>query len=64
MFPQADANSQCIYLGTASDNPAKSLYKKLGFQEKGSSIIEDLSKYGGEGSYTHVAMIRYPNSNA
>jgi ribosomal protein S18 acetylase RimI-like enzyme len=64
MFPHADENGHCIYLETASDSQAMSLYKKLGFQEKGSSVIEDLSKYGGEGSHTHVAFIRYPNSKA
>ncbi|KAF2799267.1 acyl-CoA N-acyltransferase [Melanomma pulvis-pyrius CBS 109.77] len=62
-FPQADEGGIVIYLETASDNPAMGLYRKLGFQEKGRRTIEDLSRYGGEGSHTHVAFIRYPNTS-
>lgn len=61
VFPQADAQNVVVYLDTASDNKAMLLYKRLGFKVKASQTIEDLSKYGGEGSETHVALIRYPN---
>ncbi|KAF2866901.1 acyl-CoA N-acyltransferase [Massariosphaeria phaeospora] len=61
VIPQANHQNALVYLDTASDNTAMRLYKKLGFQEKGRNTIEDLSKYGGEGSETHVALIRYPD---
>ncbi|KAF2734245.1 acyl-CoA N-acyltransferase [Polyplosphaeria fusca] len=63
-FPQADEKAHLVYLETASDNPARRLYEKLGFRETGRSTIDDLSRYGGEGSHTHVALIRYPNISA
>ncbi|KAF2116400.1 acyl-CoA N-acyltransferase [Lophiotrema nucula] len=63
-FTEADTQNALIYLETASDNPAKRLYEKLGFEEKGYFAIPDLSKYGGEGSQTHLALIRYPNTAA
>jgi ribosomal protein S18 acetylase RimI-like enzyme len=58
---QADAQNVVVYLDTASYNPAKRIYAKLGFEEQGnSSKIEDLGKFGGEGSHTQVAFVRYP----
>ncbi|KAK7185561.1 GNAT family protein [Paraphaeosphaeria sporulosa] len=60
VFPRADEQSVPVYLDTASDNEAMRVYKRLGFEEKGNRIIEDLSKYGGEGSHTHVALLRMP----
>ncbi|KAF2812584.1 acyl-CoA N-acyltransferase [Mytilinidion resinicola] len=59
-FIGADEKGIVVYLDTALDNKALQLYKKLGFKEVGSTTIEDLSIYGGEGSETHVALIRYP----
>ncbi|KAJ4288656.1 hypothetical protein N0V90_011893 [Kalmusia sp. IMI 367209] len=59
-FAQADEQQALVYLETAADNPAKRLYQKLGFEEKDSFTILDLSRYGGEGSHTHIALIRYP----
>ena len=62
---QADAQNVVVYLDTASENPAKGLYTKLGFQEQSNrSVIEDLSKFGGEGSHTHVAFVRDPKNSA
>ncbi|KAF2204523.1 acyl-CoA N-acyltransferase [Delitschia confertaspora ATCC 74209] len=61
-FAKADGQNSLVYLDTASDNTAMKLYKKLGFKEVGSHTIEDLSKYGGEGSETHIAFLRYPSS--
>ncbi|KAF2690327.1 hypothetical protein K458DRAFT_289642, partial [Lentithecium fluviatile CBS 122367] len=63
-FPQADAQNVPIYLDTASDNPAKGLYEKLGFQEQGRSTIKDLERFGGEGGHTHVGLVRYPKNAA
>jgi ribosomal protein S18 acetylase RimI-like enzyme len=58
---QADAKGELVYLDTASFNPAKGLYKKLGFEEQREcSKIEDLGKFGGQGSHTHVAFLRQP----
>ncbi|KAF1965679.1 hypothetical protein BU23DRAFT_488606, partial [Bimuria novae-zelandiae CBS 107.79] len=54
VFPEADQQGALVYLDTASDNAAMRLYKRLGFEEKGSDTIE-LGKYGGEGSHTHVS---------
>jgi ribosomal protein S18 acetylase RimI-like enzyme len=62
VFSHADEKGLVVYLDTASDNPAMRLYKRLGFEERGSRTIEDLSKYGGEGSETHVALTRHPKS--
>ncbi|KAJ4359837.1 uncharacterized protein N0V89_000393 [Didymosphaeria variabile] len=62
VFPQADKQGALVYLDTASDNAALRLYKKLGFQEEGSDTIKDLTKYGGEGEHTHVALLRLPYS--
>jgi hypothetical protein len=59
-FPQADVQNVPVVLETAIDGQAKGLYLKLGFEEKGSTTIEELSRYGGEGSHTHVALVRYP----
>jgi ribosomal protein S18 acetylase RimI-like enzyme len=64
VFPLADEMGCVVYLDTASDNDAMRLYERLGFQKRGSQTIEDLSKYGGEGSETHVALIRYPKSDS
>lgn len=64
VFPHADDKSFLVYLDTASDNDAMRLYEKLGFQICGSYTIEDLSKYGGKGNETHVAMVRYPNNDS
>lgn len=64
VFPDADEKGVVIYLDTASDNPAMRLYQRLGFQEVGRRTIEDLSRYGGEGSETHVAFLRYPEDAA
>lgn len=64
IFPQADAQDVVVYLDTASDNSAMRLYKRLGFEEKGSRTIEDLGKYGGHGSETHVALLRYPKHSS
>ncbi|ORX97101.1 acyl-CoA N-acyltransferase [Clohesyomyces aquaticus] len=64
VFPHADKNRFLVYLDTASDNPAMRLYKRLGFVEKGSHTIDDLSRFGGEGSHTHVALIRDPKTGA
>lgn len=63
-FLDADKRGLVIYLDTASDNAAMRLYEKLGFQKRDSQTIEDLSKYGGEGSETHVALIRDPQSSS
>lgn len=60
IFPQADGHGVLVYVDTASDNDAMRAYKRLGFEEKGRWTIEDLSKYGGEGSHTHVALLRVP----
>ncbi|KAF2471897.1 acyl-CoA N-acyltransferase [Lindgomyces ingoldianus] len=62
VFPQADIKGVIVYLDTASDNSAMRLYKRLGFQEAGSQTIDELSRFGGEGSETHVALIRYPQN--
>jgi len=62
VFPQADEQKAVVYLDTASDNSAMRLYKKLGFEEKGSNAIGDLNRYGGEGSETHVALLRPPST--
>jgi ribosomal protein S18 acetylase RimI-like enzyme len=59
-FIGADEKGLVIYLETALDNAALRLYKRVGFTEVASHTIEDLSKYGGEGSETHVGLIRYP----
>ncbi|KAF2179219.1 hypothetical protein K469DRAFT_596872 [Zopfia rhizophila CBS 207.26] len=64
VFPLADEKGVVVYLDTASDNNAMRLYKMLGFQTAGSQTIEDLSRFGGEGSETHVALIRYPKIEA
>ena len=64
IFPQADESGLVVYLDTASDNSAMRLYKKLGFEERGSEAITDLSKFGGEGSHSHVALIRLPKQIA
>ena len=60
-LPQADQQNVPIYLDTANDNPAMRIYKRLGFEEKGSNTIDDLVMYGGEGSHTHVALLRLPS---
>jgi ribosomal protein S18 acetylase RimI-like enzyme len=69
VLQQADEQNVLVYLETASDNKAMQLYKKLGFQEEGSSTIKDLSHFvgkeeldrvGAENEHTHVAFIRYP----
>jgi len=59
-FVRADEKGFVVYLETALDNAALQLYKRVGFKEVVSYTIEDLSKYGGEGSKTHVGLIRYP----
>lgn len=59
-FVRADEEGIIVYLDTARDNKALQLYKKLGFEEVGSTTIEDLRIHGGEGSHTHVALIRHP----
>jgi ribosomal protein S18 acetylase RimI-like enzyme len=68
---QADEQNVLVYLDTASDNKAMSLYKKLGFEEMGRHTIEDLSRFvgkeeldriGAENEHTHVAFVRYPQS--
>ncbi|KAF2493301.1 acyl-CoA N-acyltransferase [Lophium mytilinum] len=59
-FVRADEEGVIVYLDTARDNKALQLYKKLGFEEVGSTTIESLSIYGGEGFHTHVALIRHP----
>ena len=61
---EADEKGALVYLDTALDNSALSLYKKLGFKEVGRSCIEDLTRYGGEGSHTHIALIKYPKPAA
>ncbi|KZM26413.1 uncharacterized protein EKO05_0005933 [Ascochyta rabiei] len=67
----ANERQMLMYLDTASDNPAASLYKKLGFEEQGRNTIEDLSKYasldyirqlGCDTRHTHVAFLRYPDA--
>ncbi|KAF2438281.1 acyl-CoA N-acyltransferase [Karstenula rhodostoma CBS 690.94] len=64
VFPRADEQDVLVYLDTASDNEAMRVYKRLGFEEKGSRVIEDLSKYGGEGSHMHVALVRMPGKDS
>ncbi|OCL15184.1 hypothetical protein AOQ84DRAFT_435166 [Glonium stellatum] len=59
-FAKADKNDMLVYFGTALDNPAFLLYKKLGFKEVSRSCVEDPTSYGSEGSHTHVVLIRYP----
>jgi len=54
----ADTSKAVIYLDTASDNPARSLYAKLGFEERGRSTVRDLERFGGEGEHVHVGMVR------
>ena len=54
----ADREKVSIYLDTVSEGPAKGLFDKLGFAEVGRFDI-DLSKYGGQGSHSHVGMIRW-----
>jgi len=58
-FDVADEEKVLMYLDTATDGPGKQMYESLGFQPVGQCEI-DLTKYGGEGVHTHVAMIRYP----
>ena len=64
VFPEADRQGLVVYLDTGSENKAKRLYERLGFIECGKETIEDLSIYGGEGSHTHGALIRYPKAAA
>ncbi|KAJ4295591.1 hypothetical protein N0V90_007604 [Kalmusia sp. IMI 367209] len=64
VFPLAEDQDALVYLDTALDNTAMRLYKRLGFEEKGSHTIDDLSKYGGEGSHTHVALLRSPSEKS
>ncbi|KAF2264643.1 acyl-CoA N-acyltransferase [Lojkania enalia] len=60
VFLEADKSGVLVYLDAASNNPAMRLYEKLGFEEVGRNIIDDLSRYGGKGSETYIAMIRCP----
>lgn len=62
VLPQADRQKALVYLDTASDNEAMRIYKNLGFEEGGSDTIENLERFGGEGSHTHVALVRRPLS--
>ncbi|KAF2642855.1 acyl-CoA N-acyltransferase [Massarina eburnea CBS 473.64] len=58
VFPFADEKHVLVYLDTADDNPAMRIYKKVGFEESGSSDIEKLERFGGEGIHRHVAFVR------
>jgi GNAT superfamily N-acetyltransferase len=58
-FEEADKHGVLVYLDTAIDGPGKPLYEKQGFKRVGTCDI-DLEEYGGEGTHTHIAMIRYP----
>lgn len=58
-FTAADRERLPVYLDTTSDGPAKQLFEKLGF-EKVDEFEMELGEYGGQGSHSHVAMIRWP----
>jgi ribosomal protein S18 acetylase RimI-like enzyme len=69
VLQQADEQNVLVYLDTASDNKAASLYRKLGFKEEGRHTIDDLSRLvgkeeldriGAENEHTHVGFVRYP----
>ncbi|PSN61014.1 acyl-CoA N-acyltransferase [Corynespora cassiicola Philippines] len=62
VFPLADDQGALVYLDTATDNEAMRLYKKLGFEIQDTETIQDLSLYGGDGSHSHAALIRYPQN--
>jgi len=47
----------CVFLEATSGNEV--FYRKFGF-EKVSEARHDLRKWGGEGWYTHVFMVREP----
>ncbi|KAK3725077.1 hypothetical protein LTR37_000587 [Vermiconidia calcicola] len=61
-WPLSEADKECIlvYLDTDQEGSARRMYEKLGFERVGEAIF-DLSRYGGEGMHTHVAMIREPS---
>jgi ribosomal protein S18 acetylase RimI-like enzyme len=69
IFSYADAESALVYLDTASDNPARRLYERLGFKEEGRHTVEnvrglvtqtDYEEYGNLVEHIHVAFLRYP----
>lgn len=66
---RADKEGMIVYLDTASDNPAVRMYERLGFEEKGRSVIEsfrglvrrgDLERFGEDGGHVHVGFVREP----
>ncbi|CAI6317904.1 unnamed protein product [Periconia digitata] len=64
VFPHADkmqnGKGVVVYLETSSESPAEKLYKRLGFEEKGKAVINNLERFGGEGEHVHVAFTREP----
>jgi ribosomal protein S18 acetylase RimI-like enzyme len=69
MLRQADAENTVMYLETSSDNSAMRIYKRLGFEEQGKFVIEDVGKFasreemercGAGTEHTHIAYWRRP----
>lgn len=64
VFPHADSledgRGVVVYLDIESNNPAMKLYKRLGFEEKGTAVVEGLERFGGLGDHVHVAFTREP----
>ena len=56
---EADKAGIPIYLDTNQDGHARRMYERLGFRQN-DSVFFDLEKYGGEGTHTHIGMIRAP----
>lgn len=60
-FERADREDLPVYLETDEAGIPRRMYERLGFERKDAALF-DLSKYGGTGSHTHMAMIREPRS--
>jgi ribosomal protein S18 acetylase RimI-like enzyme len=67
VLQRADEENVPVYLETASDNPAGEMYRRLGFEEQGRHVLEDLGRYAtreelerceGISAHTHVAFVR------
>ena len=58
-FEQADEEGILVYLNSEAGGEAVGLYKKVGFRKVDECEI-DLTRYGLEGMYRNVAMVREP----
>ncbi|OAK96515.1 acetyltransferas-like protein [Phaeosphaeriaceae sp. SRC1lsM3a] len=67
ILQRADKEKTPVYLETGTDNAARRMYERLGFQERGVYCMKDLGQFaskqrleecGGLSTHTHVAFVR------